>query len=158
MTGCVANKQPLVNSPIPLESYDEEVLKAKAKDLNMRYVDYLHALTNNKIPEIRRRALVYYQAHDFNWKDDPSVNPVFDTKAEAEKYAGENNMGGHHSYEVREVDYRYEVRIVNPSANEVLHTTNKYNDAYEYVIEYSSAHSDLIIYDLKTGESFEETP
>jgi hypothetical protein len=60
--------------------------------------------------------------------------------------------------EVREVDYRYEVRIVNPSANEVLHTTNKYNDAYEYVIEYSSSHSDLIIYDLKTGESFEETP
>ena len=55
-------------------------------------------------------------------------------------------------------NYRYEVRIVNPSKNELLHTTNVFNDAYEYVVEYSSAHSDLVIYDLETGESFEETP
>jgi hypothetical protein len=62
------------------------------------------------------------------------------------------------SYKGRVADYRYEVRIVNPSTNEVLHTTNEYNAAYEYVVDYSSAHSDLIIYDLKTGEFFEETP
>ena len=62
------------------------------------------------------------------------------------------------SHEGRVADYRYEVRIVNPSTNELLHTTNEYNAAYEYVVDYSSAHSDLIIYDLKTGESFEETP
>ena len=40
-------------SPVPIENYDEEVLKANAKDLNMRYVDYLHALTNGKIPQLR---------------------------------------------------------------------------------------------------------
>jgi hypothetical protein len=27
---------------------DKETLKARAKSLNMRYVDYLHTLTNNK--------------------------------------------------------------------------------------------------------------
>ena len=53
---------------------------------------------------------------------------------------------------------RYEVRIVNPSTNELLHTTDEFNDAYEYVVEYSSAHADLVIYDLATGNQFEETP
>ena len=74
-------------------------------------------------------------------------------------------MGGHHSYEVREVNYRYEVRIgfsdytySNGSWNNTLYTSYDFNDAYEYVVEYSSAHSDLVIYDLKTGKMFEETP
>ena len=40
--------------PIPLEKYDEEFLKARAKSLNMRYVDYLHALTNGKIEQLRK--------------------------------------------------------------------------------------------------------
>ena len=40
-------------SPVPVENYDEEVLKENAKNLNMRYVDYLHALTNGKIPQLR---------------------------------------------------------------------------------------------------------
>ena len=101
---------------------------------------------------------VYYQAFDENWADTPFIHPAFDTKSEAESYAEYNNRGRHHSYEVREIDYRYEVRIVNPTTNEILHTTNEFNDAYEYVIEYSSAHADLIIYDLKTGKSYEETP
>ena len=64
-----------------------------------------------------------------------------------------------------EVDYRYEVRVgftdytySNGSWNNILHTGDDFNDAYEYVAEYSSAHSDLIIYDLKTGETFGETP
>ena len=57
-----------------------------------------------------------------------------------------------------EVVHRYQVRIVNPSVNELLHTTDEFNDAYEYVVEYSSAHADLVIFDLKTGERFEETP
>ena len=42
-------------SPVPIESYDEEVLKQNAKDLNMRYVDYLHDLTNGKIPQLRNK-------------------------------------------------------------------------------------------------------
>ena len=106
----------------------------------------------------KEQSNAFYQAHDPNWADTPFIHPVFDTKAEAESYAEYNNRGKHHSYEVREVDYRYEVRIVNPSVNEILYTTNEYNDAYEYVVDYSSSHSDLIIYDLKTGKSFEETP
>lgn len=107
---------------------------------------------------------VFYQAYDSKWSD-PSINPVFDTREEAKEYARENNMGGHHSYEVREVDYRYIVRVgftdftySNGSWNDILHTSGDFNDAYEYVVEYSSAHSDLVIYDLKTGESHEETP
>ena len=107
---------------------------------------------------------VYYQAYDHKW-DDPTINPVFLTEIEAQKYAKENSMGGHHSYEVREVDYRYIVRIgfsdytySNGSWNDTLYTSYDFNDAYEYVVEYSSAHSDLVIYDLKTGKMFEETP
>ena len=109
--------------------------------------------------------LVFYQAFDHNWKDDPSINPIFKTKAGAEKYCKDNNMGNYHSYEVREVDYRYEVRVgfsdytySNGTWENILYTAFDFNDAYEYVVEYSSAHSDLIIYDLKTGKSFEETP
>ena len=108
---------------------------------------------------------VYYQAFDEKWKHDPGINPVFETKAEAEEYAELNGMGNSHSYEVREVDYRYEVRVAfsdytysNGTWESTLHTADDFNDAYEYVVEYSSSHSDLIIYDLKTGKQFEETP
>ena len=115
----------------------------------------LGGCTTSKIVETNG---VYYQAFDSNWADDPSINPIFETKSEALEYAKLYNMRNAHSYEVREIDYRYEVRIVNPSTNEVLHTTNEFNDAYEYVVGYSSAHSDLIIYDLKTGTAYEEAP
>ena len=164
LSGCVSKERPVTNSPIPFENYDEEVLKGKARALNMRYVDYLHALTNGKISELRSDALMLYQAYDQNWRDDPSINPVFDTKSEAEEYAKRNNMGGliagdtSHSYIVREVNFRYEVRQVNDLINDLLHTSRTFNDAYEYVVEYSSSHSDLIIYDLKTGKTFKETP
>ena len=108
---------------------------------------------------------IFYQAYDSNWADTPSIHPVFDARAEAEKYAEFNNVSNSHSYEVREVDYRYEVRVgfsdytySNGTWENILYTAGDFNDAYEYVVEYSSAHSDLIIYDLKTGKSFEETP
>ena len=52
------------------------------------------------------------------------------------------------------VDYRYEVRQIN----HLLFTCQTHNDAYDYVVKYSSSYSDLIIHDLKTGEIFEETP
>ena len=158
MAGCVTTKEPRVNSPIPIENYDEDVLRAKASDLNMRLVDYLHALSNGRIADLRKQPFALYQAYDANWSDDPSINPVFATKMEAEKYASENNMGGNHSYKVREVTYRFEVRRVNDVDNDLLYTSRTHNDAYEYVTEYSSSHADLIIYDLKTGKSFEETP
>lgn len=113
------------------------------------------------IIEAPQNNIVLYQAHDPNWADDPYINPVFDTREEAEEYAKRNNMSefeGGHSYIVREISYRYEVRQVNDAVNDLLHTCRTHNEAYEYVVEYSSAHSDLVIYDLKTGESFEETP
>ena len=130
LSGCVSNRAGSINSPVPINQYDEEVLRGNAESLNMEYSDYLNALKNGKISELRSRP-VFYQAHDPKWND-PSINPVFDTRAEAEKYAKENNMDDHHSYKVREVDYRYEVRIVNSSTNEILHTTNKYT-GYGYI-------------------------
>jgi len=97
----------------------------------------------------------YYQAYDHKWRTDPSVNPAFDTKEEAHEYANTYNMGNYHSYVVRLINYRYEVRIVNPTNNELLYTSVDFNDAYDYVVEYSSAHDDLVIFDLKTGKSYE---
>ena len=98
---------------------------------------------------------VYYQAYDAKW-DDPAINPIFDNEWEAEDYANTYNTS--HEYVVRVINHRYEVRLVNDEADDILHTSNEFNDAYEYVVEYSSAHSDLIIYDLKTGKQLEATP
>jgi hypothetical protein len=153
--GCVSSPQ-VSNEPITSEQYDPDQVEQRAQELGLRPVDYLHRVNNE--------SLIFYQAFDAKWSD-PSINPVFDTKVEAEKYAKENNMGNNHSYVVREVNYRYVVRVgfsdytySNGSWNDILHTSLKFNDAYEYVVEYSSSHSDLIIYDLKTGKTFEETP
>ena len=160
LSSCVSNRTASPNSPILIHKYDEEVLKGNAESLNMEYSDYLDALKNGKISELRGRP-VFYQAHDPNWASDPTINPIFATKSEAEEYAKRNNMNqfeGGHSYIVREIDYRYEVRQVNDLVNDLLYTSDSYNDAYEYVVEYSSSHSDLIIYDLRTGKTFEETP
>ena len=107
---------------------------------------------------------IYYQAYDENWYSDPSINPIFDNEWEAKEYAKRNSMSelsnafSGHEYVVRVINHRYEVRQVNDIDDDILHTTNDFNDAYEYVVEYSSAHSDLVIFDLKTGKSHEETP
>ena len=109
------------------------------------------------------KPIVYYQAYDAKW-DDPTINPIFENEWEAKDYAERNNMGSKyaqdtsHSYVVRVINHRYEVRQVNDIDDHILHVTNDFNDAYEYVVQFSSAHSDLIIYDLKTGKQFEETP
>ena len=99
---------------------------------------------------------VYYQAYDGRW-DDPTINPIFDTEREAKEYAHRNTMGGlsakddSHSYIVREINYRYEIRQVNDSMDEVLHTTNSKRDGLKYVEQFMSAHSDLFMYDLRSG-------
>ena len=117
----------------------------------------------NAIPGDLSTAVIYYQAYDAKW-DDPTINPIFDNEWEAKDYADRNNMGSKyafdtsHSYVVRVINHRYEVRQVNDVNDDILHTSNDFNDAYDYVVEYSSAHSDLIIYDLKTGKQYEETP
>ena len=56
------------------------------------------------------------------------------------------------------VDYRYEVRRINNLVNHLLFTFQTHEEAYDYVVKQSSSYSDLIIHDLKTGETFEETP
>ena len=154
--GCVSSV-PVVDEPITSEQYDPDQVEQRAQELGLRPVDYLHKVNNER--------LILYQAHDPNWENEPSINPVFETREEAEDYANRNNMSTDrssntigHSYIVREVNFRYEVRQVNDLLNDLLHTSRTFNDAYEYVVEYSSSHSDLIIYDLKTGKTFEETP
>ena len=52
---------------------------------------------------------------------------------------------------MRIINYRYEIRQVNDSTDEVLHTTNSKDDGVKYVEQYTSAHSDLFMYDLKEG-------
>ena len=107
---------------------------------------------------------VYFQAYDENWYSDPSINPIFDKEWEAREYAKRNSMSqgsfaySGHDYIVRVINHRYEVRRVNDEDDDILYTSNDFNDAYEYVVEFSSAHSDMIIYDLKTGKGYEETP
>ena len=114
--------------------------------------------------EVTKTTPIYYQAYDEKWYDDPSINPIFDEEWEATEYAKRNSMSelsnvlSGHEYVVRVINYRYEVRQVNEEEDDILYTTNDFNDAYDYVVEYSSAHSDLVIYDLKTGASHEETP
>jgi len=99
---------------------------------------------------------LYYQAYDKNW-DDPTINPIFDTEWEAKDYAHRNNMGSElaldtsHSYVVRVINYRYEIRQINDWTDEVLYTTNSKRDGIKYVKEYASAHEDLFMYDLRTG-------
>ena len=100
--------------------------------------------------------IIYYQAYDVNW-DDPTINPIFLTKAEAQEYADRNNIGSElsqdtsHKYIVRVINYRYEIRQVNDWKDEVLHTTNSKEDGVKYVEQFKSAHEDLFMYDLKEG-------
>jgi hypothetical protein len=101
----------------------------------------------------------WFQAYDPNWDNEPSINPIFNTKKEAAEYANRNNMATDrtintvgHSYIVREVDYRYEVRQQNDAVNHLVHTSRSLEDSEEYVNEYDTSHDDLFIYDLKTGE------
>ena len=101
--------------------------------------------------------VIYYQAYDANW-DDPTISPIFLTKAEAQEYVDRNNIGSQlaqdtsHKYIVRVINYRYEIRQVNDWMDEVLHTTNSKEDGVKYVEQFMSAHEDLFMYDLKTGE------
>ena len=120
--GCVSNKQPSVNSPIPLENYDEEVLRAKAEALNMRLVDYLHALTNNKIPELRAAKPKYngavspngsfapkYEVRLINQQQD-EVLFVTPTLADAKAYIDEYKM------------FHSDIFVYKKETGEVVHT------------------------------------
>ena len=79
--GCVSSPQ-VGDEPITSEQYDPAQEEQRAQELGLRPVDYLQRVNNE--------SLIFYQAFDAKWSD-PSINPVFDTKAEAEKYAKENN-------------------------------------------------------------------
>ena len=106
--------------------------------------------------KVSNNEIGYFQAYDPNW-DDPTINPIFENEWEAKDYAHRNNMGSQvsgdnsHSYIVRSINYRYEIRQINDSMDEILHTTNSKEDGVKYVEQYTSAHSDLFMYDLKKG-------
>ena len=105
--------------------------------------------------DLREISGIYYQAYDHKWRTDPTINPAFDTKQEAYEYANMFNENNAHLYIVRMINYRYEIRIVNPNQNELMYTTNDFNDAIDYIDSYSPAHDDLVLYDLKTGKFYE---
>ena len=90
------------------------------------------------------KEVVYYQAYDEKW-DDPTINPIFDEEWEAKDYAHRNNMShiiakdDSHSYVVRTINYRYEIRQVNDWMDEILHTTNSKRDGIKYVEQFTSA-------------------
>lgn len=103
--------------------------------------------------------VLQYQAWDPSF---PEVSPLFNTQEEAEQYALENNMNGDgtvtgHSYTVREVNYKYEVRIQNDSIDDQLYTSNDINDALNYVEEYKHSHSDIYVYDIVSGATYVPT-
>ena len=124
----------------------------------MKYILLIPLLFAGCLPKttITNTESSYFQAYDPNW-DDPTINPIFDNEWEAKDYAHRNNMGSRvsgdnsHSYIVRVINYRYEIRQVNDSTDEILHTTNSKEDGEKYVNQYTSAHSDLFMYDLKEG-------
>ena len=143
--GCVSSST-VTDEPLTSEEYDPDQISERAHELGLRPVDYLHKVNNGR--------LILYQAHDPKWADEPSINPVFEDRAGAEEYAKRNNMSefeGGHSYIVREVNFRYEVRQVNDAVNDLLHTSLLLKDSEDYVNEYKANHHDLLIYDLKTG-------
>ena len=98
---------------------------------------------------------VYYQAYDYKWRHDPGINPVFDNKSEAENYAITYNDEGSHMYIVRMINYRYEIRNADPNNNEMIYTSNDFNDAVDFVDEYKAEFDDLVLYDLKTGRQYQ---
>ena len=88
----------------------------------------------------------YYQAYDEQW-DDPFINPAFVNEADAVDYVERNNMESSHGYEVRVINYRYEVRHQTELVNHLLFTTHSLSDAKSYMKEYEDMHN-LFIYDL----------
>ena len=98
---------------------------------------------------------IYYQAYDHKWRTDPTINPAFDTKEEAYEYANEYNKENAHLYIVRMINYRFEIRNVSSTENELIYTSNDYNDAFDFVDEYKAEFKDLVLYDLKTGKFYE---
>ena len=93
----------------------------------------------------------YYQAYDPHWSSDPCINPIFDTELEAQKYAVTYNKNGGHSYRVRVVDYRYQIRQINDLKNEAIYTTDSLEDAKSYLHDYQEDHLYLSLFDLKKG-------
>ena len=137
----------------PLDDFTKLVLQVFSFALIVLLLVYFTSCTQ----VASSRGAIYYQAYDPKW-DDPTINPIFDNEGEAKDYAHRNNMGSQyakdtsHSYIVRVINYRYEIRQMNDWKDEVLHTTNSKEDGVKYVEQFLSAHEDLFMYDLKTGK------
>ena len=153
--GCGSTPEPLGSAqdvPVAFDHHDSGRVNKRAEELGMRTVDYLHYVNNRGIQPQKD---VFYQAYDGNW-DDPSINPIFESEGEAKEYAKLNNMATDewdtgHSYIVRVVDYRYEVRQENEDINHLMDTFLMLNDAKSYAKQYIDTHHGLVVYDLTTG-------
>lgn len=160
----------------------ESTIEAEAKHLDLSVVNYLHQVNTNKIKRVTAHDLlpdpfygheissllvkmseaenlksskdfVLYQAWDERY---PHISPAFTSAKEAQEYADGNNVSDGastgHKYIVREIDYRYEVRHQNDSVNDVIFTASTLNEAEKYLNTYRAFHTDLLIFDLRTGE------
>ena len=89
---------------------------------------------------------------------------VYDLKTDAQVASSANGSGviytgTNDSYEVREVDHRYEVRIgfsdytySNGTWKDTIFTSLSLKESEKYLNEHKTTYTDLIIYDLKADE------
>lgn len=126
-----------------------------------------HSLVNELLADMNRASQVgfiesnkaYWQAYDHKY---PNVSPVFYSRADAEEYAYTNNFNRvnqptGHEYVVRQINHRFEVRLMHDDTNDVLYMSDLLYDAKQYVAHYEQSHSDIYIYDL-VGQNIIEPP
>jgi len=117
-----------------------------------------HSLVNELLAEMNQASQVnfiesnkpYWQAYDPNY---PDVSPVFYSRVDAEEYAYANNFNRvnqptGHEYVVRQINHRFEVRLMHDDTNDVLYISDLLYDAEKYVDHYKQSHSDIYIFDL----------
>ena len=181
----VINNKPISHDEL---NGDLEQIEQEAKHLDMSVVNYLHQVNANKIERVTAHDLlpdpfyanelnyllvkmneagnvnyikdfVLYQAWDHQH---PNVSPAFAIKEEAQEYAdGNNNSDGiptGHKYVVREINYRYEVRVgfsdytySNGTWKDLIFTSASLKESEKYLNEYKTNRTDLHIFDLMTS-------
>lgn len=103
---------------------------------------------------------VLYQAWDYQH---PQISPAFASFKDAQKYADGNNISDGlptgHKYVVREINYRYEVRVgfsdytySNGTWKSTIFTSTSLKESEKYLNEYKTDRTDLHIFDLMTCE------
>ena len=121
-------------------------------------VTYIKANEAGNVTYIK--AFVLYQAWDYRY---PQISPAFVSSTAAQKYADGNNISDGsptgHKYVVREINYRYEVRVgfsdytySNGTWKNTVFTSASLKESEKYLNEYKTNRTDLHIFDLMTCE------